>query len=64
MKEFYNPKNGKGIKEWADERSKEMRKEIDFYIDKGIEKSKAVEMVLSESTIGAGYNGQIRYEYR
>ena len=60
-----NCKNtGLNIKEWAKEAAQEHRNTINFYIREGIEKNKAVEMVLSSSTLGSGIKAQIRYEYK
>ena len=51
------------IKEWAQKRCNEHREDINNYISQGIEKKKAVEMVLEGSIIGSGYKAQIRSEY-
>ena len=40
----------------------EILKDVRFYISEGIEKSIALEMVLNNSTVGAGIKAQIRYE--
>ena len=52
------------IKEWADQKSNEYRETIKKYIAQGIEKKAAVNMALDGSTLGQGYLGQIRYEFR
>ena len=58
MKDYLN------IKEWASKQCEKHRKDINYYISQGIEKKKAVEMVLEKSIIGSGYKAQIRYEYK
>ena len=52
------------IKEWAFNKANEHRKTIKYYISEGIEKNKAIEMVLKNSTLGAGILSQIRYEFK
>ena len=52
------------VQQWVKERQKEMLKDIKFYISEGIEKSIALEMVLENSTVGAGVKAQIRYEVK
>ena len=52
------------IKKWAKEQQSQMIKDIKFYISEGFEKSKAVEMVLNGSTVGAGIKAKIRYEVK
>ena len=52
------------IKEWADKKDKELRETINQYIANGINKKEAIEIVLKGSTLGAGYNGQIRYDFK
>jgi hypothetical protein len=42
----------------------EKRREIRYYISQGIKKEKAVEMVLKDTTIGAGFCAQLRYEFK
>ena len=51
------------IRQWADEQADKMRATIREYIVAGIDRKKAVEMVLTGSTLGAGYAAQIRYEF-
>lgn len=55
--------NTLNIKEWAQKQDKELRAQIDYYIKEGVEKKQAVKMVLDSSTLGQGYNAQIRYDY-
>lgn len=52
------------IKEWASKQYEQHTKDIEYYISEGIEKEKAVEMVLEGSTIGSGYKAQIRYYFK
>ena len=52
------------IKQWANEQADIMRATIREYITAGIDRKKAVEMVLTGSTLGAGYAAQIRYEFK
>lgn len=52
------------IQQWAIDKYKEHKNEINYYIKEGIEKDKAVEMVLENSVIGAGYKAQIRYDFK
>ena len=52
------------IKEWAETKDKELRETINQYITNGINKKEAVELVLKGSTLGAGYNAQIRWDYK
>ena len=52
------------IKEWADKKDQELRKTIKSYIANGIEARQAVEIVLKSSTLGVGYNAQIRHDFK
>jgi hypothetical protein len=58
-----NVKDYMNIKEGADNKAIELKEEIQFHIDEGMEKSKAVEMVLDGSCIGTGYKAQIRWDF-
>ena len=51
-------------KEKALKMAEDCRKDIKQYISEGMKKNKAVELVLSESIIGAGFKAQIRYEFK
>lgn len=51
------------IKEWANKIDTEHRITIKNYINEGMDKKTAVEMVLEGSVLGAGYKGQIRYDF-
>ena len=51
------------IKQWADNKDKELREKIDFYISEGLTKEKAVEISLKSSSLGKGYHAQIRHDY-
>jgi len=51
------------IKEWAKKMDKKMRRDIDYFISQGIDKTEAVRMVFKGSTIGEGYKAQIRHDY-
>lgn len=55
--------NTLNIKEWANKIDAEHRTTIQNYINEGIDKKTAVEMVLQGSVLGAGYKGQIRYDF-
>lgn len=48
------------IKEWADRKYVEHKKDIDFYISEGVSKKDAFYMVMESSTLGAGYKAQMR----
>jgi hypothetical protein len=53
------------FKNWVKNRVEKMKDEIREYINSGIDKNIAVEMVLKDSTVGAGYKAQIRrYEFK
>ena len=52
----------KGL-DWAEKKDKELRNTITQYISEGIDKKTAVETVLKSSTLGAGYNAQIRHDF-
>jgi hypothetical protein len=52
------------FKNWVKNRVEKMKDEIREYINSGIDKNVAVEMVLKDSTVGAGYKAQIRYEFK
>ena len=51
------------IKEWADRKYQEHKKDVQVYIDGGIDKVAAVKMVLKSSTLGAGYKAQLRKDF-
>ena len=51
------------IKEWADKKDKELRETIIWYVSQGMKKQEAINMVLRTSTLGAGYNAQIRHYF-
>lgn len=50
------------IKEWADNKFAEHKKDIEYFIAQGISKVKAFHTVMDASTLGAGYNAQMRQE--
>ena len=52
----------KGL-DWTEKKDKELRNTITQYISEGIDKKTAVETVLKSSTLGAGYNAQIRHDF-
>ena len=52
------------VKHWAEDTANEARNTIKFYIKEGISKDKALEMVLKDSCLGAGYKAQIEYEFK
>ena len=52
------------IKQWAENTVNEYRNDIKYYISEGIPKDKALEMVLKDSCLGAGYKAQIEYEFK
>ena len=52
------------IKEWADKKDKELRETIIWYVSQGMKKQEAINMVLRTSTLGAGYNAQIRHDFK
>jgi hypothetical protein len=52
------------IREWAKKQTAEAIETIKYYIQQGIPKEKAVDMVLSGSCLGAGYKAQINYEIK
>lgn len=52
------------VKDWAQKQCDRHREDINYYISQGVERKKAVEMVLEDSIIGSGYKAQIRSEYK
>lgn len=64
MKMTLEKKDYMNIKEWASKQCEQHRKDIEYYISEGIEKEKAIEMVLENSVIGSGYKAQIRYDFK
>ena len=55
--------NQMDIKTWAKQKDVELRERIKYFIAEGIDKKKAVEMVLTGSVLGQGYHAQIRYDF-
>ena len=51
-------------KQQAIDRVNKCRDQIKTYIENGIDRETALNMVLNESTIGAGFKAQIRYEFK
>ena len=51
------------IKEWAEKKDKELRETIIWYVSQGMERQEAINKVLSSSTLGEGYNAQIRHDF-
>ena len=49
--------------QWADNTFDEQVKTVKYYMSQGIDKVKAVKMVLEGSTLGAGYKSQLRHEF-
>lgn len=48
---------------WADKQERQMRKDIDHFIEQGMNKKQVVELVLGGSTIGKPYKDRIRKDY-
>ena len=55
-------KDTMNIKEWADKKEREYIETIKYYIEEGWDKKVAFNHVMKDSTLGAGYKAQIRYE--
>ena len=57
-------RNKLNIKKWAEKQKIQIIKDIKFYIAEGFKKNQATEIVLKDSTVGAGIKAQIRYEVK
>ena len=51
------------IKEWADNKFKENKKDIELYIINGLSPKNAYHVIMDSSTLGAGYKAQMRREF-
>ena len=51
-------------KEWADKKDKELREDIEHFIEKGVDKVKAFHLVTDGSLLGKGYITQMRHDYQ
>ena len=51
------------IKKWADDKYNECKETINEYIKDGMDKVVAVKIILSGSTLGAGYKAQLRRDF-
>ena len=56
--------NQLNIAKWAKKTAAKHIKEIRQYIDDGMDKEKALKLVLDGSTLGAGWKSQIKYEIK
>ena len=56
-------KKNQTTKEWADKQFEELVKTVKAYVSDGVDKAKAVNLVLAGSTLGAGYKAQLRKEF-
>lgn len=52
------------IKEWADNKFNEYKKDIEMYIINGLSPKNAYHLIMDSSTLGAGYNMQMRREFK
>ena len=51
------------IKEWADNKFKEHKKDIEMYIINGLSPKNAFHLIMDSSTLGAGYRAQMKRDF-